>query len=181
GGGELRGVGDDARAPDRHHDQEQDGWTAVEKSYEEAAGAADRHRGRRDDRAAGAVSHDPREDTADRSASDHHERRRLGQHRRLAALRKTGADHHRRPRPHRIQLPHVSEVAEVRETKAAIIRALMTAKSEAIPTFRRQLFGPMAWIRYGEALPIVSAPISTPSATPRPSRNHVAISFMPGG
>jgi hypothetical protein len=38
-----------------------------------------------------------------------------------------------------------------------------------------------ARIRYGVALPIVSAPTMTPIARPRASRNHVAIIFIAGG
>src|SRR4051812_2542300 len=56
-----------------------------------------------------------------------------------------------------------------------------TATTDATPTFTRQFVEPTALTRYGDALPSVSAPTITPSAKPRPSRNQVAISFIPGG
>src|SRR5438034_658905 len=49
------------------------------------------------------------------------------------------------------------------------------ARIETAPTLTRQLDEPMALTRYGDALPNVSAPTSTPRAKPRPSRNQVAI------
>ena len=55
------------------------------------------------------------------------------------------------------------------------------AMSESATRLTRQSALPIALTRYGEALPSVSAPIRTPSAIPRPSRNQVAIIFMPGG
>ena len=39
----------------------------------------------------------------------------------------------------------------------------------------------MAVSKWGKALPSVSAPMRTPSASPRRSRNQPAASFMPGG
>src|SRR5712692_10503645 len=56
-----------------------------------------------------------------------------------------------------------------------------TAMIEATPTLTRQLDEPIALTRYGDAFPSVSAPTMTPRAKPRPSRNQVAISFIPGG
>src|ERR1700757_95978 len=56
-----------------------------------------------------------------------------------------------------------------------------SAESDANETLTRQLEDPTALTRYGDALPRVSAPTSTPSAKPRPTRNHVAITFIAGG
>ena len=113
------------------------------------------------------------------------------------------------PRPHRVQLPHVAEVAEVRQPHGAVahdvgglceIERLIrqrertvadererrssrraTASTEATATLMRQFCDPIALTRYGDALPSVSAPTSTPRAKPRPSRNQVAMIFIPGG
>ena len=41
----------------------------------------------------------------------------------IAATRtQTGANHERNPRPHRVELPHVTKVTEIRETHAAIVK-----------------------------------------------------------
>src|SRR5262249_2027060 len=57
----------------------------------------------------------------------------------------------------------------------------MTGKADITSMFVRQLSLPIALIKYGVPLPIASAPIKTPIAKPRFSRNHVAAIFIAGG
>ena len=113
------------------------------------------------------------------------------------------------PRPDRVELPHVTQVSERREARAAVgedahdgigsKRALLatygpsptkvltrpppTIANADAPSIRTR-HGTVAEAvarRCGNAEPMVSAPMRTPSAAPRRSANHPAAIFMPGG
>lgn len=56
-----------------------------------------------------------------------------------------------------------------------------SVRIEVVATTTRHSPPPKPLTRCGVAEPIVSAPTSTPSAIPRPARNHVAIDFIAGG
>lgn len=65
-------------------------------------------------------------------------------------------------------------------TVRAIRLAPTTARIEA-PIRTPRHWSPIPRMRWGPALPTVSAPTSTPSAMPLPRPNHPAIAFMPLG
>src|SRR5215472_791462 len=66
-------------------------------------------------------------------------------------------------------------------TRTATMRAAIRPRPEANSRVCRHDKLPMPRIRYGEPEPMVSPPIRRPMASPRPSRNHVAMIFIAGG
>ena len=116
----------------------------------------------------------------------------------------------RDPGPDRVELPHVPEIAERREARAAIgedaadgapdrsarcsrrtVRRRPQVTTIAPPSsasadadsisVRHGIVADAEASRCGNADPIVSAPISTPSAAPRRCSNQPAAIFIPGG
>src|SRR5262245_44764306 len=97
---------------------------AKRKANQQTTTAADGHRARSDDRAPDAIPKQTGYHTAQRTAANHQERSHFSQSWITSAQRQTRANHERNPRPHRVQLPHVAEVAEAREPNAAVPKNL---------------------------------------------------------
>ena len=130
---------------------------------------------------------------ADRDRAERDQRREFGRHRSLLGD-ETRSDEGRDPRPERVQLEHVSEIAACREaplaprrkpsprgsTKTVAARtdtvrpysrvptsnAATIAQAEAVSTTAAGPAFGIACTRYGVALPTVSAPTTVPIARP---------------
>src|SRR3989449_4611651 len=118
-GRELRRVRDHGDAPDEEQRDQQGEGVTERETCRECARARQRHRHARDQRATPAITVLPAQPAPQRAAPDHRE---CDERRRAAPGRSTAGagelarrDERSQPRPHRVQLPHVTQVAEVRE------------------------------------------------------------------
>src|ERR1043165_10051800 len=90
------------------------------QSDDETTTAANGHRGRSHNCAADSIGYQTCDGATQRATADHEKRRDFSQRGITLSRREAGANHEGNPRPHGVQLPHVTEVAEVRESHAAI-------------------------------------------------------------
>src|SRR5439155_11358035 len=123
GRGELRGVGDDRDPPHDAHEERQP-WRAAEgEADEHGAETAQGHRGDRQGRAAPGVGDQAADVTAEGTEGDDQERRAARVQTEIAtaaATLETLAEKHADPGPHGVELPHVAEIAEAGEARAAV-------------------------------------------------------------
>ena len=132
-GRELRRIGDDRDAPDDDDGEDEGGRRAEQEPGDDRARSRQGHRRDRQGRPPEAVGERARGDAAHRPGGDDEERdraRALGRH--VAAQREAGRQEGRDPGPHRVELPHVAEVAEVREPHGRL-RQRRTGLSHAEP------------------------------------------------
>ena len=116
----MRRVRNYAGTPDcGHHDQQPRGRTKQKSDHQTARSADDHCRGRHL-RAPHPIREPAGHHAADRSTTDDHEGGQLADPRRISTARDALPQHHRHPGPHRVQLPHVAEVAEVGQAYSAI-------------------------------------------------------------
>src|SRR5438034_8079549 len=210
-GGELGGIGDDRDPPDARERERDERGSAERESRHRGAGGGDRHRDHRERRPSPAVGRHATQPAAERADGDHQERGAARVEPRIApaashpeALREEDAD----PRPHRVELPHVPEIAEAREPRAALPED--REGHPEVEARRGKSVGPLAHEGSNENGPgggeerggaerspprqvgeasdqvghrgaTVRAPMRIPIARPRPSRNHVAMIFIAGG
>src|SRR2546427_13095384 len=153
-GGELSGIGDDRDPPDARERERDERRSAERESRHRGAGGGDRHRDHRERGPSPAVGRRAAQPAAERADGDHQERGAARVEPRIApaashpeALREEDAD----PRPHRVELPHVPEIAEAREPRAAL-----PEDREGHPEAearRRKSVGPLAHGGQNEDLP----------------------------
>ena len=124
-GRELRRVRDHGEAPEER-DRERE--PVRDEPDRERAEPRDGHAGRRRLRTPDPVAGDPTGDAAEPARGDHGE----GDEGRVGAVRvELVAGEDEEPRPHRVELPHVPEVAERGEADAAVVeRASCLARIE---------------------------------------------------
>ena len=176
------------------------------------AAAADRHRDDGERRAPEAVGEKARADAADRARPRWSRTPRAWPRSRRVAggqrQREARVEEHADPRPHRVELPHVAEIAQIgepqrhvaprrrahRADRSAARRAVGADAGEADQhrggerAHRRQRRAecasrrrPSALNRCGDAEPSVSAPTRMPTISPMSPFAQVAASFMPTG
>ena len=132
-GRELRRVGDDRDAPHDDDGEDDGGRRAEQEPGDDRTGARQRHGGDRQRRPPEAIGQRAGSDAAHRARSHDEECDGAGALcRHVAAQREAGRQEGRDPGPHRVQLPHVAEVAEVREPHGWL-RQRRTSLADAEP------------------------------------------------
>ena len=117
--GKLRGVGHNSDPPQQEYWQQGSQGRAEEESHQNRTAARHNHCRTGHERAAPAIGVLPSEPTAGGAAAhdcERHQRSDTGDIGLRSAARVLARRHERRdPRPHRIQLPHVTQIADVRK------------------------------------------------------------------